>query len=80
VCECGRINLDCDPRCAKCGKPRVVESVSPEQPDLISHEGDSAPKSRLADQENCDSVRPGGAQRDQPNPFGYDEAGEFEDL
>jgi NTP pyrophosphatase (non-canonical NTP hydrolase) len=95
VCECGRINLDCDPRCAKCGKPRVVESVSPEQPDLISHEGDSAPKSRLADQENCDSVRPDGAQRDQPNcnsigldeaqrnqsnPFGYDEAGEFEDL
>jgi NTP pyrophosphatase (non-canonical NTP hydrolase) len=95
VCECGHINLAVDPLCAKCEKPRVVESVSPEQPDLVSHEGDSAPKSRLADQENCDSVRPDGAQRDQPNcnsigldeaqrnqsnPFGYDEAGEFEDL
>jgi NTP pyrophosphatase (non-canonical NTP hydrolase) len=80
LCECGHINLAVDPRCVKCENPRVVESVTPEQPNSVSHEGDSAPKGRLEDQSNCDSVRLDGAQRDQPNPFGYDEAGEFEDL
>jgi NTP pyrophosphatase (non-canonical NTP hydrolase) len=80
VCECGHINLAVDPRCAKCEKPRVVESVALKQLDPVSHEGDSAPKSRPTDQPNCDSVRLDGAQRDQSNPFGYDEAGEFEDL
>jgi NTP pyrophosphatase (non-canonical NTP hydrolase) len=80
LCECGHINLAVDPRCVKCENPRVVESVTPEQPNSVSHEGDSAPKGRPEDQPNRDSVRPGGAQRDQPNPFGYDEAGELEDL
>jgi NTP pyrophosphatase (non-canonical NTP hydrolase) len=80
LCECSHINLAVDPRCVKCENPRVVESVTPEQPNSVSYEGDSTPKGRPEDQSNCDSVRPGGAQRDQPNPFGYDEAGEFEDL
>jgi NTP pyrophosphatase (non-canonical NTP hydrolase) len=80
LCECSHINLAVDPRCVKCEKPRVVESVTPEQPNSVSHEGDSAPKGRPEDQSNCDSVGLDGAQRDQPNPFGYDEAGELEDL
>jgi NTP pyrophosphatase (non-canonical NTP hydrolase) len=65
LCECGHINLAVDPRCAKCENPRVVESVTPEQSNSVSREGDSAPKGR---------------PEDQSNPFGYDEAGELEDL
>jgi NTP pyrophosphatase (non-canonical NTP hydrolase) len=95
LCECSHINLAVDPRCVKCEKPRVVESVAPKQSNPISHAVDPTPKGRPKDQSNCDSVgldeaqrnqsngdsvRLGGAQRDQPNPFGYDEAGELEDL
>jgi NTP pyrophosphatase (non-canonical NTP hydrolase) len=80
LCECGHINLAVDPRCVKCEKPRVVESVVPKQSNPISHAVDPTPKGRPEDQSNCDSVRSGGAQRDQPNHFGYDEAGELEDL
>jgi NTP pyrophosphatase (non-canonical NTP hydrolase) len=47
LCECGHINLAVDPRCVKCEKPRVVESVTPDKPNSVSHEGDSAPKNRL---------------------------------
>lgn len=65
ACECSHINLAVDPRCAKCEKPRVAESIAPQQLDPVSHKEDSAPNSRPPD---------------QSNPFGYDEAGEFEDL
>jgi NTP pyrophosphatase (non-canonical NTP hydrolase) len=65
LCECSHINLAVDPRCVKCENPRVVESVAPKQSNPISHAVDPAPKGR---------------PKDQPNPFGYDEAGEFEDL
>jgi NTP pyrophosphatase (non-canonical NTP hydrolase) len=65
LCECGHINLAVDPRCVKCEKPRVVESVAPKQSNPISHAVDPAPKGR---------------PEDQSNPFGYDEAGELEDL
>jgi NTP pyrophosphatase (non-canonical NTP hydrolase) len=65
VCECGHINLAVDPRCAKCEKPRAVESVAPEQPGPDSSRAKQLPKARPKDQEN---------------PFGYDEAGELEDL
>jgi hypothetical protein len=83
LCECGHINLAVDPRCVKCENPRVVESVTPKQSNPISHAVDPTPKGRPEDQPNCDSVGLDGldgAQRDQPNPFGYDEAGELEDL
>jgi hypothetical protein len=40
LCECSHINLAVDPRCVKCEKPRVVESVTPEQPNSVSHEVD----------------------------------------
>jgi NTP pyrophosphatase (non-canonical NTP hydrolase) len=65
LCECSHINLAVDPRCAKCEKPRVVESVTSEQSKPVLHKRYSAPEDRPAD---------------QPNPFGYDEAGELEDL
>jgi NTP pyrophosphatase (non-canonical NTP hydrolase) len=68
LCECSHINLAVDPRCVKCEKPRVIESVMP------------TPRARTADQPNCDSVGLDEAQRNQSNPFGYDEAGELEDL
>jgi NTP pyrophosphatase (non-canonical NTP hydrolase) len=95
ACACGHINVTTDPQCTKCEKPRVVELVAPEQPGPDSSGVEQAPGDRPPDQpncdsvgldeaqrnqSNCDSVRSGGAQRDQPNPFGYDEAGEFEDL
>jgi NTP pyrophosphatase (non-canonical NTP hydrolase) len=72
LCECGHINLAVDPRCVKCEKPRVVESVTPDKPNSVSHEGDSAPKNRLE--------KRGSGSADQSNPFGYDEAGDLEDL
>jgi NTP pyrophosphatase (non-canonical NTP hydrolase) len=65
LCECSHINLAVDPRCVKCEKPRVVESVTSEQSKPVLHKRYSAPEGRPAD---------------QPNPFGYDEAGELEDL
>jgi NTP pyrophosphatase (non-canonical NTP hydrolase) len=80
LCECGHINLAVDPRCAKCEKPRVVESVTPKQSNPDSSGVEQMPKGRPTDQPNCDSVVLDEAQRNQSNPFGYDEAGEFEDL
>jgi NTP pyrophosphatase (non-canonical NTP hydrolase) len=71
LCECGHINLAVDPRCAKCEKPRLtVEDISRQ----MEERGQSPQK--LVELGEMTLDRP----VDQENPFGYDEAGELEDL
>jgi hypothetical protein len=68
LCECSHINLAVDPRCAKCEKPSLtveIFQITSEQSKKF-YMGEMTLLRRIG-------------QRIK-NPFGYDEAGELEDL